>query len=140
MIDSIVQWGSFRRNANFWDWVRDSFSETELSELATEVTKVDLIRPYDPFDNSASELRNIADRKTTERLLRRYGTEIWSCCLGAGGYDPDRGVLGIRCLSSLDLARQVHDTATFEEFLVRNALKYAATQILEELKAPKGRG
>ena len=138
MIDWIVQWASFRKNVNFWDWVRDSFSEAELRKIADEVTNVDLIRPYDPFGNSASELRDIADRKTIRRLLRRYGTEIWSCCLGAGGYDPDKGLLGIRCLSNLDLARQVHDTPTFEEFLVRNALKCASIQILVELDKANG--
>ncbi len=75
--------------------------------------------------------------------MSRYGLEIWSCCLGAGGYDPDEGRVGVACLSKLDLAFQVHDQNTFEEFLVRNALKRAAQQILksavnEEMKDGRG--
>jgi len=69
--------------------------------------------------------------------MRRYGTEIWSCCLGAGGHDPDKGTVGVRCLAKLDLALQVHNQKTFEEFLVRNALKWAAQQIIEERNAKK---
>jgi hypothetical protein len=71
-------------------------------------------------------------RKTVKRLMKRYGDEIVSCCMGAGGYDADLGRTGVKCLSDLDLGFQVHNQASLEEFLVRNALKRASQQLIEE--------
>ncbi len=135
MLRAFARWRSFRRNVNFWDWVRDSYSGEELRRLVSEATDCSLIEIYNPFDNTSMNLSGFGweDRRTTVKaLLKRYDSEIWSCCLGAGGYDPDLGTVGIRCLSKLDLAFQVHDQKSFEEFLVRNALKRAAQQIIEE--------
>lgn len=70
-------------------------------------------------------------RKTVRRLLKRYGEEIWSYCMDAGGYDPDNGPMGLNCLTGLELSRQVYNQPTFEEFLVRNALKSVAKELLE---------
>lgn len=69
---------------------------------------------------------------TVRELYRRFGMEIWSACLGAGGYNPHRGPWGLHCLSNLDLSNQVYDQKTLEEFLVRNALKKAAKDVLRE--------
>ncbi len=135
MLGVLARWSSFRRNTNFWDWVRDSYSEQELRRLAKEATDCSLIEIYNPTDNATMNLSRFGweeRRNTVKALMNRYGSEIWSCCLGAGGYDADEGRVGIRCLSRLDLAFQVHDQKTFEEFLVRNALKRAAQQIIEE--------
>lgn len=133
MINSIKWWISFRKNCNFWDWVRDAYTHEELQRLMNESTDCSLIRPYNPFADVFISEKGML-RKTTTRLMKRYGDEIWSCCLGAGGYDPQKGSVGLECLSKLDLAFQVCDQKTFEEFLVRNALKRAAQQILEEFK------
>jgi len=66
--------------------------------------------------------------------MKRYGNEIWSICLGAGGYNPDTGPTGLSCLAKLDRALQVYNQVTFEEFLIRNAMKYVALRILEDHK------
>jgi len=133
MFEFLVAWGRFRRYANFWDWVRRSYSDEELRRLAREATDCSLIEVYDPFDNTNLSRFGWENRRAVVRqLIKRYGNEIWSCCLGAGGYDPDTGKVGIQCLSKLDLAFQVHNQQTFEEFLVRNALKRASKQILED--------
>jgi hypothetical protein len=134
MIESLTRWNSFRRNVNFWDWVKDTYSEKELRWLTSGATDCSLIETFNPLDNRLNlrEFGPEVRRDTTKMLMKRYGDEIWSCCLGAGGYDPDSGRLGIQCLSRLDLAVQVHNQKTFEEFLVRNALKRAAEQIIEE--------
>src|SRR2546422_1224489 len=50
--------------------------------------------------------------------------------LGASGYDAEPGKVGLKCLAGLDLALQVYNQVTFEEFLVRNALKQASQQLL----------
>lgn len=135
MFESLRWWLSTKKNANFWDWVRDTYSDDELRKLTTEATHCSLIRPYVPFGDSSSEANDCGEeitRKTIRRLIKRYGNEIWSCCLGAGSYDPDTGRIGIKCLAGLDLAFQVYNSSTLEEFLVRNALKQASTQLLGE--------
>jgi hypothetical protein len=133
MIDSINWWRSFRRNANFWDWMKDTYSGSKLQRLAAEATDCSLVNLYDPTADlmlEQQERDKTLRRKTTRRLYRRYGDEIWSICLGAGGYDPDRGPTGVLCLGKLDLAFQVYKPELFEEFMVRNAIKYAARQII----------
>ncbi len=135
MFDAVQWWISFNRNANFWDWVRDTYSDEDLKKLTTEATDCSLINPYDPLGDYTMEQHRYSEelmRKTVKRLMKRYGDEIWSCCLGAGGYDAERGRFGLECLVKLDLAFQVCNQATFEEFLVRNALKQASKQILDE--------
>jgi hypothetical protein len=135
MIESIRWWFSFRRNANFGNWVKDTYSLNELKRLIVEATDVSLINPYNPFgDHSVNQHQKNEElrRTTTRRLMNRYGEEIWGICLGLGGYNPDQGPIGLSCLTKLDLAFQVYNQMTFEEFLIRNALKHAARQILEE--------
>jgi len=137
MIDSIRWWLSFKRNVNFWDWMKDTYSGEELRGLATEATDCGLINPYDPTGDRTldqQERDETIRRKTAHRVYRRYGDEIWSICLGAGGYDPDHGPTGVICLGKLELAFQVYKPEIFEEFMVRNALKYAARQIMAEDK------
>lgn len=132
MLDTLNWWRSFRRNASFWDWVRDTYSDGELEHLSKEATDCSLITEFNPLgDGSIGQFSAGEDirRKLVKKLLKRYGSEIWSCCLGSGGYDPDAGHVGLACLSKLDLAFQVHDQATFEEFLVRNALKRVSQQL-----------
>jgi len=134
VVDSIRWWFSLRRNANFWDWVRSTYSERDLRRLVCESTDASLIRSYDPLGDQTIGQYVAAEsllKLTAQRLIRRYGDEIWGACLGAGGHDPGRGLTGLMCLASLPLAKQVHNHATLEEFLVRNALRHAAGQILD---------
>ena len=124
MIDSIKWWRSLRRNANFWDWMKDTYTGGELQRLAAEATDCSFINPYDPTADltlGQQERDETLRRKTTRRLYRRYGEEIWSICLGAGGYDPDRGPTGVLCLGKLDLAVQVHEPERVcDKFVGRN--------------------
>ena len=125
MIESIRWFLSLRRNVNFCDWVRDTYSFDELKQLAIEATDCSLCRPYNPFADSFKGQKDLT-RKTTKRLMKRYGNEILNCCLGAGGYDVDLGFVGLKCLSNLDLATEVYNINSLEEFLVRNAIKRVA--------------
>ena len=63
--------------------------------------------------------------------MRRYGSEIWWCCLGATAFGPENPNV-LECLSKLNLASQVHNRVTFEEFLVRNALRIVSEEIIKE--------
>lgn len=135
-MDSALEWWlSSRRNVNFWDWVRDSYTDEEMLALTKEATDCSLIGSYNPFGNQTMDQFLRADdlqRKRVKRLMKRYGNEIVSCCMGAGGYDAELGKTGIQCLAKLDLSYQVHNQTTLEEFLVRNALKRASEQLLKE--------
>ncbi len=137
MIEALHRWLSFRKSPNFWSWVRNNHSHNELVEIARDATDCSLIDPYQPFgdETMAQHTWRIDDlRKNVAVLMRRYGDEIWNCCMGAGGYDAEKGNTGVQCLAKLDLAFQVYDQSTFEEFLVRNALKTAALKIVSEEK------
>ncbi len=135
MFESLRWWLSQKRNVNFWDWIRDTYSDEELRSLATEATDCNLMNPYDPFGDYTLNQYYYSEgliRNNVRRLMKRYGDDIWWCCLGASGYDAEPGKVGLKCLAGLDLALQVYNQATFEEFLVRNALKQASQQLLEE--------
>ena len=128
-------WRSFQRNANFWDWLQDTYSEQELRQLVAEATDTPLIRPWDPFSDTSNDPFSNLETNTRElsrALMKRYGRDIWHACLGAGGYNPDERHTGIDCLARLDFAFQVHDPDTFNEFMVRNAIKRGARQVLED--------
>jgi hypothetical protein len=139
MFKTIRQYYKLKSYANFWDYVRDrdNFSVDELQNLVDSITDCSLIRPWNPLGD-----RYFIDGKpsgqvleeTIHALYKRFSIEIWSACLGAGGYDAENGPCGLSCLAKLELSHQVHDQKTFEEFLVRNALKRAARDILEEQK------
>jgi hypothetical protein len=49
MLEALTVWLSFRRNVNFWDWVRDTYSDEELVRLSKEATDCSLIHSYNPF-------------------------------------------------------------------------------------------
>ena len=123
--------------ANFWDFVRDrkNFSDDDLYGIAKEATETSLIRPWNPFADSYyinGQPSGQALEEFIHDLYSRFGSEIWSACLGAAGYDPDRGPWGLSCIAKLELSNQVYDQKTLEEFLVRNALKRVARDVLEE--------
>jgi len=127
-------WLSFRRNATFWAWVRDTYSDADLRGLITEATDCDLIRLWNPWadpDNDPFSSIEVDRRKLPQALMKRYGEDIWNICIVAGGWSPAESVTGIHCLARLDLASQVYSPDTFNEFMVRNALRRAANQVLE---------
>jgi len=39
MVESVKWWFSLRRNANFWDWMRDTYSLEELNRLSTRTRR-----------------------------------------------------------------------------------------------------
>jgi hypothetical protein len=119
----------FGKSVNFWDWMRATYTIAELRTLIHDATDVSLIRTPQFFTN-APTIDEDALRKTITMLMANYGSEIWGICLGAGGQGNDNGPSGLVCLTKLDLAAQVYDSVTLEEFLVRNAMKLAASKIL----------
>jgi hypothetical protein len=142
MLDAFALWWSFRKNANFWDWIKDTYNDDQLRQLSKEATDCNLAESYDPLGEQMADQfmrEKHIRRKFVKRLLRRYGYEIWDCCLGAGGLESVQDN-PLHCLSKLDLASQAYNQATFEEFLVRNALKHASRRILEARNEGDGQG
>jgi hypothetical protein len=133
MIDSLNWWLSLRRNVNFWDWLEDTYSTEELKRLAFEATETSLIKPYDPMADeyfcNGKPLQEVIT-ETSRRLYKRYHQDIWHICLGAG-LNCEGVATGLASLAKLDLAPEVRGQVSFEEFMVRNAIKWAAKQILE---------
>jgi hypothetical protein len=102
--------------------------------LTQEATDCSLGQQYDPFGEHFGLTDPFGETRTTtatRRLMKRYGPEIWWCCLGATGFGPENQN-ALECLSKLTLASQVHNQPTFEELLVRNALRIAAEQLIKE--------
>jgi hypothetical protein len=66
MLDALNWWRSFRKNPNFWDWVRDTYSDEELVRLTQEATDDTLIHGYDPSDGDAMKEKN--DSKAHEAV------------------------------------------------------------------------
>ena len=127
-------WWRLGNPGNFYDWVRATYSRAELETLAREATNASIVNLWEAFtDVTWDQHRNreAGWRRTVARLIRRYGGEIWPICMGAGGYDPENGPTGLICLARLDRAAEVYNHASLDEFLLRNALKRAATKILE---------
>jgi hypothetical protein len=131
---SLERWFSFRRNANFGDWLQEQYSEAELRQLVKEATDCDLFRPWDPWANPSNDPFSSVEvdrRELSRALIKRYGAEIWEACQAAGGLAGGGGRTGIHCFAHLDLASQVYSLDAFNEFLVRNAMKHLAPQVLE---------
>jgi hypothetical protein len=144
MIESLHWWLSLHRNSNFWAWMEDTYSVEELRRLISEATDCSLIRRYDPladqYYSRKGKPEQVVLTETVRRLYRRYHADIWSICLDAGGHFAESGPFGLESLARLDRCREVYDQEVFEEFLVRNALKYAARQVLERIEARRKTG
>ncbi|MEN3331748.1 MAG: hypothetical protein V7641_1113 [Blastocatellia bacterium] len=137
MLDAFRFWLNLRGKANFWDWVRDNFSMSELQELAEGSIDCNLVESYNPLGELTIDQYIAQDSKwrtAIKMLYRRYGGDIWHACLA--GFDASQDKTVFSCFARLDLAEQVNSPKVFEEFLFRNALKTAARKILEE-KATK---
>lgn len=107
-----------------------NFSEADLLEFAHEATDADLGNPYVPLgdlplDQMMAEYSS--KRAMVKSLYRRYGKDIWHACMGECG-EQDSTMFS--CFARLDLSKQVDSPSTFEEFLVRNAFKRVAHQLL----------
>jgi hypothetical protein len=130
MFETVKFFFELRRYPNFWDWLRATNSREILTQLTAEATDCALIRPWSPFaDTFVGSGLKFEDR--VNMIYKRFGGEIWDICLGAGGYG-EHGSFGLECLARLPLQSQVHDTKSFLEFMVRNAIRRAAQQIIEE--------
>lgn len=144
MLDLLSWWLSLRRNSNFWAWIEDTYSVEELRRLTSEATDCSLIRPYDPFTDqyysSNGQPEQVVLTETVRRLYKRYHADIWGICLDAGGHSAESGPFGLKSLATLDRCEEVHDQEVFEEFMVRNALKHAAKQVLERVEARRKKG
>lgn len=102
--------------------------------LTQEAADSRLGQQYDPFGEHfalADPFGETATERATRRLMKKYGSEIWWCCLGATRFGSG-SKNALECLSKLSLASQVHNQATFEECLVRSALRIASEQLIKE--------
>lgn len=137
MFNAIRRHVKYSTYANFWDFLRDgqNFSTDSLEKLAEEGTDTSLIRPWnfsgERFFTTSKPSGQVLE-ETVHELYNHFSSDIWSACLGAGGYDADRGPWGLSCLARLPLSDQVYNQKTLEEFLVRNGLKRAAKDVLKE--------
>jgi hypothetical protein len=137
MIKAIRRYFKLKRYANFWDYLRDSnnFSTEDLQDLVASVTDCSLIRPWNPFGDRYfidGKPSGQALEEAISELYKHFSGDIWQACLGAGGYDVENGLTGLSCLATLNLSSQVYSQKTLEEFLVRNALKRAARDVIKE--------
>jgi hypothetical protein len=119
MLDALEWWRSFRRNPNFWDWVRDVYSDEELLRLTQEATDCSLGQQFDPSGEHFEPFDPFRETTTAEairRLMKRYGSEIWDCCLGAAEFSRENPN-ALECLSKLRLASQVSQSSTDAPFV-----------------------
>jgi hypothetical protein len=133
-IASLRWWWSLQQNHNFWDWVRNTYPQEDLRDLSRMTFERKKLPEdfwwrgsYEPGYGGNMESR----RQVVVRLLGRYQSEIWSACIGAGGYRPGEE-FPLAAIGRLPGAGFVFDHKSFEDFLVRNAMKYVATKLLEE--------
>src|SRR5262249_30674600 len=121
--ERLVRWFSFRRNANFEEWLQEQFSDAQLRKLAGEATDCDLFRPWDPWATASNDPLSSVEverRELSRALINRYGSEIWEIGQVVGAVAGGGGLTGIHCFVHLDLASQVYSLDAFNEFLVRN--------------------
>jgi hypothetical protein len=142
VLDAIRWWLSLRRNATLRDWMEEMYTIAFIRRIPTESTDCNLHEEWN-FYNPPGQMTLegwTQDRKdwqqAVRRLYRRYGEEIWNICLPEpltrGPQGEWRREKGLGELSRLDLADQVCGPKLFEEFLVRNALRLTALEILKE--------
>jgi hypothetical protein len=137
MLGAVRWWFSLQRNANFGDWVKATYSPTELKRLVEAATDTDLLRPFNPFGDAtwAQHYRSeLLLRRTTSRLYERYGPEIWSACFRAAGLHSMGEDSVLYAIAELRGSNQVYDPITFEEFLVRHALRQTALELLPRIE------
>jgi hypothetical protein len=132
MFETVKWWINLRGHANFWDWMRANFNTDDLQEFAREATDGDLGNPYEPLDDLTMD-QMMAEysfkRAMVKSLYRRYGSDIWHACMGECG---EQDLTVFSCFARLALAKQVDSPSSFEEFLVRNAIKRGAQQLLKK--------
>jgi len=118
------KYGSY---ANFWDFLRDNnnFSNNDLISIVEEITEINISRPW-VFGGG-----QVLDEFTHD-LYTHFECEIWSACFGAAEHDQNCGPWGLSCLAKLEFSHKVNSQKAFEDFLVRNALKRAARDVLVE--------
>ncbi len=134
-------WRSLRRNKTFRGWIEETFTMEEIRRMPGTATACDLHERWEMFEVDVTSEQWQQQKDEWEGLVRnlygRYGKEIWWVCLpemGALGPNEDAQV-GLDKLVGLDLADQVAEPKMFEEFMVRNAFKLIAMQILKDVDA-----
>ena len=127
-----------QRNKSFVDWMRETYSRKELERLTTEATDCDMYAAFDPFgpyssDQQLERVRTMRD--TVKRLYRRYAADVWLICWGAASERPGNAASNVlEMLGRLEMANQIRTAESFEEFTVRNAMKYAARHLIDQEK------
>jgi hypothetical protein len=136
--------------------VQEAFSREDLERVTKEATDFDSDDSYDPFGRFTMDQHyDLVEARASLRkwLYAHYGSDIWYLCAEeahqrsfgtsidechkAHGLPEERPHIVhidkwnvLEGFSRMDLARYANSPDTFEEFMVRNALKKAAAQIL----------
>lgn len=143
MFESLRWWLSLRRNRTLHKWMLEQYSWEELGRLVEEATDADLRHTYnvmarDTYVGGGLSVLSM----TVRRLYSRYGEQIWSACYRAAtnGQVSEGASLYANWLAAfgtLPLASQVIEPPTFEEFLVRNAIRQCAIELHSDRAAGK---
>lgn len=111
--------------------MESNYGRSDLEMMAREAWNGPIQQHYDPMGDETMDqftMRIESWQRCVKRLYKDYGDDIWGICLHACHPGVDKTVFeGLARLSSSD---QVQNPAGFEEFMVRNALTVAASQIL----------
>lgn len=135
MFQALNRWVSLKANANLWDWMRSTYSRRDLEELAREACSGTIGSNYDPMGSQTMD-QFMARAESWEHfvhsLYKRYGGDIWHACQGVRRPGADKTVF--EGFARLPCSDQVCSPAGFEEFMVRNAMRVAASQLLNETR------
>jgi len=121
--------------------MEERYTVAEIRRAVIESTDCDLHEQWNPYDPPGEltweQWKTAKDdwRLAVERLYGQYGEEIWQICLQESQtrvpQGESYGEAALEKLARLDLAAQVSEPKLFEEFMVRNALRLNAIEILK---------
>lgn len=131
MIESLRWWIALRTNANLWDWMESNYSRRDLEEIGKQICNGPIQESHDPMGDESIDqflMRIGSWDRCVKRIYKRYAGDVWSICLGACDPKDDKTIF--EGLARLPYSDQVQNAPGFEEFMVRNAMRVAASQIL----------
>jgi hypothetical protein len=131
MLESLKKWWRLSQYPSLRRWVRQTHTDDELSELSWERTIAARLDPPSAFGSYEIANQIARRRKTVRSLMNYYGDDIWKTCIVAamGGTED---IQPFRTLARLPGSGMVVNQESFEEFMISNALRSIAIEILEE--------
>lgn len=120
----LLLWLSFRRNKTLKAWMQEQYSRDELHELSTPDYNV-YLGGTSAFVNSRKKWEF---RRLVIALYERYELCIWTSV--GKEYDSQTDPTYLGCFGRLPHSGQVIDDYSFREFMVRNALRITASEMV----------